>query len=112
MCGRWIIACVTFLQGSEFTRRRDDRFAEMEDDEYDRKKEKDELEALKLEVMERQIREREEEQERKKREEEEEKTRRQRREEAIKEDESVDMMEDNIPISKQVKKSYAATIQV
>ncbi|XP_011410501.2 PREDICTED: RNA-binding protein 25-like [Amphimedon queenslandica] len=99
-----------YYKGSEFTRRHDDRVLEMEEDEYDRKKERDELEALRLEVMERQIREREEEQERKRREEEEERFKRQQEVNVKEESSAVD--HDNLPISKQGNKSYAATIQV
>lgn len=83
----------------------------MEEDEHDRKKEKDELETLRLEVMERQIREMEEEQERKKQEE--------IRQQDQNKDDNTDAMadiEDDIPISKQegqllssIKVTYSCT---
>ena len=71
------------------------------------------MEALRLEVMERQIREREEEQERKRLEEEEEKLKRQQLDGNVKEEGSVGPVDHgSVPISKQGNKSYAATIQV
>ena len=48
-----------YYRGNGFARRRREREVEMERDERDRQREKEELEALRLEVMERQVRERE-----------------------------------------------------
>ena len=44
-------------RGSQFARRRRERELEREEDERDRQREKEEIEALRLEVMERQIKE-------------------------------------------------------
>lgn len=72
----------------------------MEEDEHDRKKEKDELEALRLEVMERQIREMEEQQKKQK------ELIQEQQNSVIKEEEettndTITVIDENIPISKE-----------
>ena len=47
----------TLVRGSQFARRRRERELEKDEDERDRQREKEEIEALRLEVMERQVKE-------------------------------------------------------